>query len=114
MAEYGWVGKILIVDLSLGNISTVPTSDYVPQWIGGRALAAKLYWDEVPPDCAAFDPENRLIFATGPIVGTPGAGSGRTAVATKAADAITSSATRLLPSTAATSRPGERPRLRVA
>ena len=66
MAElFGWVGKILIVDLSSGVISTIPTSDYVPQWIGGRALAAKLYWDEVAPDCGALDPENSLIFATG-------------------------------------------------
>ena len=82
MAElYGWVGKILVVDLSSGDISTLPTSDYVPQFIGGRALAAKLYWDEVPPDCGALDPENSLIFATGPAGGTLGAGSRTTIVA---------------------------------
>jgi aldehyde:ferredoxin oxidoreductase len=83
MAElYGWVGKILIVDLSSGKISTVPTSDYVPKWIGGRALAAKLYWDEVPPDCGALDPENRLIFATCLTSGTLAAGQ-RVAVVAK-------------------------------
>ena len=70
MAElFGWVGKILKVDLTSGAIKTVPTSNYVPKFIGGRALAAKLYWDEVPPDCGAFDTENRLIFASGPASG---------------------------------------------
>ncbi|MCK4794478.1 MAG: aldehyde dehydrogenase, partial [Desulfobacteraceae bacterium] len=72
MAElYGWVGKILKVDLTKGNISTLATSEYVPKFLGGRGLAAKLYWDEVSPDCAALSPDNALIFTTGPLNGTP-------------------------------------------
>jgi aldehyde:ferredoxin oxidoreductase len=86
--DYGWVGKILVIDLSTRKVETVPTSNYVPKFVGGRALAAKLYWDEVPPECGAFDPENSLIFSTGPAAGTPGAGSARTAVATKASDTM--------------------------
>jgi aldehyde:ferredoxin oxidoreductase len=88
MAElYGWVGKILFVDLTSGTIEIRSTTDYVPKFMGGRALAAKLYWDEVPPDCGALDPENRLIFASGPAGGTlfP---SSRTAIATKSAKLI--------------------------
>jgi aldehyde:ferredoxin oxidoreductase len=81
--SYGWVGKILIIDLTSKKVETVPTSNYVPKFIGGRALAAKLYWDEVPPACGALDPENRLIFATGPAGGTLGPGASRTAVAAK-------------------------------
>ncbi|MFC2021301.1 aldehyde ferredoxin oxidoreductase N-terminal domain-containing protein [Chloroflexota bacterium] len=88
MAEYGWVGKILIVDLTSGVTSTVATGKYVPKFIGGRALAAKLYWDEVPPDCGAFSPENRLIFATGPASGTLGAASTRTAIVTKSPELV--------------------------
>ena len=89
MAEsFGWVGKIVKIDLGTREVETVPTSNYVPQWIGGRALAAKLYWDEVPPDCGAFDPENSLIFATGPAAGTLGASSTRTAVATKSPEPV--------------------------
>lgn len=79
---YGWVGKILKIDLSTGDVTIVPTDNYVPQFIGGRALAARLYWEEVPPDCAAFDPENALIFATGVATGTLAPGQ-RLAVATK-------------------------------
>ena len=60
--EFGYVGKILKVDLSQGNISELATSDYAERFLGGRGIAAKIYWDEVPPDTRPFDPENRLIF----------------------------------------------------
>ena len=70
--EFGYAGKILKVDLSSASISDVPTSDYADRFIGGRGIAAKIYWDEVPPEAKAFDPENRLIFMTGPMAGYPG------------------------------------------
>ena len=89
MAEnYGWVGKVLKIDLTTRKVETEPTGKYVPKWIGGRALAAKLYWDEVPPGCGALDPENRIIFATGPASGTLGAGSSRTAVVAKSPETM--------------------------
>jgi aldehyde:ferredoxin oxidoreductase len=42
------------------------------RFVGGRGIAAKIYWDEVPPETKAFDPENRLMFMTGPMSGYPG------------------------------------------
>jgi len=33
---YGWVGKILRVDLTNEKITTVPTSKYVPDYLGGE------------------------------------------------------------------------------
>jgi len=71
-AEYGYAGKILKVDLSSPRISDIPTSDYADRFIGGRGIAAKIYWDEVPPEAKAFDPENMIIFMTGPMAGYPG------------------------------------------
>ncbi|MEE8618834.1 MAG: aldehyde ferredoxin oxidoreductase N-terminal domain-containing protein [Dehalococcoidales bacterium] len=71
-AKFGYAGKILKVDLSSASISDVPTSDYADRFIGGRGIAAKIYWDEVPPKSKAFDPENRLMFMTGPLSGYPG------------------------------------------
>ena len=68
--SYGWTGKILRVNLTTGEVTTTPTSDYVPKWIGGRGLAAMIYWEEVPPECGAFDPENVLIFTPGVAAGT--------------------------------------------
>lgn len=73
----GWAGKILRVDLTTGKISETSTFDYVPKFLGGRGIGAKIYWDEVPPEVGAFDPENRLILATGPLQGTMAPTSGR-------------------------------------
>ena len=42
MKQFGYAGKILKVDLSDGNISTLETSVYSDRFIGGRGIAAKL------------------------------------------------------------------------
>src|SRR3990172_7679714 len=73
----GYSGKILRVDLCSGDTAVVPTLDYAERFIGGRGIAAKIYWDEAPPQAGAFDPENRLIFITGPLTGFAGFGSSR-------------------------------------
>ena len=74
---FGYAGKILRVDLSSGEIGEFPTAGYADVFLGGRGIAASLYWDEVPPDAGAFDPENRLIFMTGPLAGVPGLAGSR-------------------------------------
>lgn len=79
----GWMGKILRVNLTDNKITTVPTTNYVPKFVGGRGVAAKIEWDEVPPGVNAFDPENRLVFMTGPLTGTAAPSSGRMIVAGK-------------------------------
>ena len=83
-SQGGWVGKILRVDLTTRKISETSTFDYVPKFLGGRGLGAKICWDEVPPEVGAFDPENRIIFATGPLQGTLAPTSGRFMVLGKA------------------------------
>jgi len=76
--EYGYAGKILRVDLSSGVTSVVPTAEYADRFLGGRGIAAKIYWDEVAPETKAFAPDNRLIFITGPLAGvSPGVGGVR-------------------------------------
>ncbi len=81
--RYGWVGKILKVDLTKGAVTTVPTSEYAPELIGGRGIGAMIYWEEVSPECKAFDPENALIFMTGPATGTLAPSAGRFCVSFK-------------------------------
>jgi aldehyde:ferredoxin oxidoreductase len=71
-SEFGYAGKILKADLSSASMSDVPTFDYADRFIGGRGIAAKIYWDEVSPEAKAFNPENRLTFMTGPMAGYPG------------------------------------------
>ncbi|MEM2935922.1 MAG: aldehyde ferredoxin oxidoreductase N-terminal domain-containing protein [Candidatus Bathyarchaeia archaeon] len=81
MAELcGWVGKILRVDLTDGRVSQEDTMKYAERFIGGRGINAKIAWDEIPPGVDAFDPENRLIFTTGPLTGTLAPTSGKIVV----------------------------------
>jgi len=81
---HGYVGKILRIDLTDGSSETVPTERYLPRYVGGRGVAARIYWDEVPPGCGAFDPENRLIVMTGPATGCLAVGSARMTMVGKA------------------------------
>lgn len=72
-AEHGYAGNILRVDLSSGTITRVPTVNYADRFLGGRGIGLKIYWDEVKPEISAYDPENRLMFLTGPAAGvSPG------------------------------------------
>ncbi len=68
----GYAGQILRINLSSRIIDRIPTRLYTERFLGGRGIGAKIYWDEVPPEIGAFDPENRLIFVTGPVTGTTG------------------------------------------
>jgi aldehyde:ferredoxin oxidoreductase len=76
-STYGWCGKILTIDLSELRISELETMDYADRFLGGRGIATRIYWEEVGPDVRAFDPENRLIFMTGPLGATGAQGASR-------------------------------------
>jgi aldehyde:ferredoxin oxidoreductase len=41
-------------------------------------MATRIAWEEIPPRADAYDPENRIIVATGPLTGTLSPTSGRT------------------------------------
>ncbi len=80
---HGWMGKILRVDLSTSEISELSTKTYSDEYLGGRGIALRLYWENVRPETGAFDPENCLIFMTGPLVATGAQGATRMAVVGK-------------------------------
>ncbi len=67
---YGYAGKILRLNLTDSTTEIIDSRKYLPEWIGGRMLCHKIFWDEVGPGVGAFDPENKLIFANGPAGGT--------------------------------------------
>jgi len=77
----GWTGKILKVDLSRRETSTIDTGDYVPRYVGGMGIAARIAWDTLKPGIDAFDPENPLFLMVGPLTGTLASGGGRVLVA---------------------------------
>lgn len=74
---YGWVGKILKVDLTNRQTSTVDTMDYAYEYIGGRGIADRIAYEEINGEIEGFDPENRLIIMSGPLTGTMAPASGR-------------------------------------
>jgi len=81
--SYGWCGKILKIDLSNSRITVLQTMDYADRFLGGRGIATRLYWELVKPEIKAFDPENPLIFMTGPLGATGVQGGSRFIVAGK-------------------------------
>lgn len=82
--EFCYTGKILRVDLSSGEISLEPTERYADLFMGGDGIGMKVMWDEIRPGLHPFDPDNRLIFMTGPLTGTLAPTSGRFEICTKA------------------------------
>jgi len=82
---FGWMGKILRVNLSNGDINLEDLNiEDAKLYIGGRGLGTKIFMDEVEPTVEPFSPENKLIFMTGPLTGTLGASAGRYEVVAKA------------------------------
>ncbi len=76
----GYTGRLLRVDLGKRTVHQQDTDDYLPEWYGGRALGAKIAWDEIPPGMGAFDPSSPLMILAGPLAGTAAPFSGRTTI----------------------------------
>ncbi len=77
---HGWANRLLWVDLSDRTIRAEPLDPYVPGYIGGRGLAARLAWDLCPEPVDPFAPANPLMFLPGALTGSRSPYSGRTAV----------------------------------
>ncbi len=77
MAEYGYAGEILKVDLSDNQITRLPAADYTERFLGGRGFAAKLFWDMVPVEAKALEPDNCFLAVTGPTTGFIGVAGSR-------------------------------------
>lgn len=67
---FGWMGKIIKIDISNGKQESVEISDELRRkYLGGRGLGVKLYSDMCSADIDPFSPGNPLIFLTGPLTG---------------------------------------------
>ncbi len=80
----GYMGRLLRVDLTAGTVSNeaLPPESELRKYIGGLGLGAKILYDELPLNAKPLDPENRLMFLTGPLGGTAAPSSGQCAVVT--------------------------------
>jgi aldehyde:ferredoxin oxidoreductase len=75
------MGKYLFVDLDKELIEERDSSRYIPFLLGGYGMALGLIWDLTKGTTGEFDPDNLLVFATGPFTGTPAPSSGRIEIA---------------------------------
>ena len=81
---YGWWGRLLRINLSTGKITVNKIDpDILVKFIGGRGLAAKILWDELPAGVDPLSPYNKLVIAGGPLSGLPVPSSGKLVVASK-------------------------------
>jgi aldehyde:ferredoxin oxidoreductase len=80
----GWAYKILDIDLT-GNtiLEQQLDTEMARLFLGGRGLGARLLWDLVDPEVDPLEPENVLIFATGPLTASGVQTSNRFSVSTK-------------------------------
>jgi aldehyde:ferredoxin oxidoreductase len=89
---YGWTGKILKVDLTVGRIWQEETPrELMHAYIGGRGLGVRLLRDRFHLD--PFDKEMPVIFATGPLCGTDAPATARMSMVTRSPLTGTVSAT---------------------
>lgn len=80
----GWHGKLLRVNLTTGEITTEGIDPEIARdFLGGRGWGIRYMYDEVDPKVDPLSPENKLIFATGPLTGTPAPTGNRYMVVTK-------------------------------
>ncbi len=81
---FGYMGKILRVDLSSGTVveESLKEED-CRMFLGGSGLATKYLFDEVPKGADPLGPDNLLIFMTGPLTGTESPSAGRYCLVSK-------------------------------
>ncbi|MDH5438496.1 MAG: aldehyde ferredoxin oxidoreductase family protein [Candidatus Bathyarchaeota archaeon] len=69
---FGYMGKILRVNLTKGEITEEPLEESVARkFIGGRGLGAYILFNELKPGIDPLGTKNKLVVATGVITGIP-------------------------------------------
>jgi aldehyde:ferredoxin oxidoreductase len=82
----GWTGQCLRVNLSEGEFQTEALPHgLLDKFLGGRGLGVKILFDEIDPLVEPLSPENKLIFVSGPLVGTGAVTGASCNVVTKSA-----------------------------
>ena len=71
LSFFGYHGKICEIDLSTGEVRYLPLNrSDVALYLGGRGLATSLFMDRVDPGCDPLGPDNILVLATSPLIGS--------------------------------------------
>ncbi len=79
-----WTGKILRVNLTAGTVKSEPLNmGWAKAYLGSRGLASKYLVEEIDAKVDPLSPDNKIIWATGPLTGTMASTGGRYTVVTK-------------------------------
>ena len=82
--HYGYTGKILRVNLTeKETMIEEKCENFYRTYVGGKGFIAYFLLKEIPPGVDPLSADNKLIFATGILTGTPAAGMPRFAVGAK-------------------------------
>src|SRR5512143_1326351 len=74
----GYHGRVLVADLTRGEVRTVPlAAELALDYLGGRGLATRLLYDLIDPACDPLGPGNAFVIASSPLVGTSAPTAGR-------------------------------------
>ncbi|MDP2730051.1 MAG: aldehyde ferredoxin oxidoreductase family protein [Dehalococcoidales bacterium] len=80
----GYNGKILRVNLSGKHLSTETIDElFCRKYLGGAGFISYFLWQELEQGIDPLAPENKLIFALGPVTGMSISGSGRHCIGAK-------------------------------
>jgi len=80
----GYADRIVRVDLTSGKVTTEAIPEQIKkEFVGGRGIGVKYFYDEVDPQCDPLGPENKLLILNGPLAGTNAQSTARWMVITK-------------------------------
>jgi aldehyde:ferredoxin oxidoreductase len=81
---FGWIGAFLKIDLSKSKaVAEQYDESLALNFLGGRGFAVKILWDTLKQGTDPLSPENKLIFAAGPLTAIGLPNSGKLVVASK-------------------------------
>ena len=74
----GYMGKVMLVDLTAETVAEYPWSDTQRElYLGGKIMAARILCDHLTGKETAFSEENWVVISTGPLTGTGAPSSAR-------------------------------------
>lgn len=74
----GYMGKLLFVDLSTGEMKEeTPDESLCKDFIGGYGIGSRILYDRQEPGVDPMGPDNHLGILTGPLTGTPAVSGAR-------------------------------------
>jgi aldehyde:ferredoxin oxidoreductase len=77
MRPGGYTGNVLRVDLTKGETRIESLDDVmIKRWVGGVGFGAHYLWEEVPASVNWSDPDNIMVWASGPLAGSGMYGAG--------------------------------------